>query len=276
MSSKSTSKPATIELLVEINSTAFILGTVSFNLQKEELSYHLIASEDTPAQIMDISSGTIGDQLHHVTWHAKRPHIRTCSRIVQEANYPWEGPLTADGFEPRPLLVESVCLKNSSRLIRRYERHKAWTGSNQQVILRQNSVDDFSVVLFLIPKVTPTTDLMGGGFVKQKRGEKIPLWYLRSEQHQVGRIQAFLKWDLVILATPFGQSTDPVPSTFQTGYRLLDFIKPANSLLTIAQKAKLSPRLTSVQIEALRRVGQLSTNHRISEHVHDRIFSSIS
>jgi hypothetical protein len=274
--SKTTSKPAAIELLVEIGSTVFVLGTVSFNLQKEELSYHLIASEEAPEQAIDVSSGTIGDRLHHITWHAKRAHIRTYSKIVQETNYPWEGLLTTDGLVPRLLLVEGVRLKNSTKLLRRYERHKSWTGSSQEFILRQDSVDDFSVIFFLVPKDIPTTDLIGRGVCVDLRGVEFPLWYLRSERGEVGRIRAFLKWDLVILATPFAQSADPVHRTFQTGYRSLDFIKPENSLLAIAHKAKRSPSLTAVQIEALRCVGQQSTNHLISEYVHSRIFSPIS
>lgn len=224
----------------------------------------MIASENAPAQVMDLSSGIKGDQLHHITWHAEHPHIRTNSKIIQDAVYPWRGLLTSGCLEPRPLLVESVCLKGSAELLRRFEAHKSWSGSTQQVILRQNSADDFSLIFILVPKTIPTADLFAGGRVSGNAGEKIPLWYLRAEQFSAGRIEAFSDWDLVVFSTPFPRRIDSIPTAFSIGYRLLDFVSPIDSLFAISQRARLAPIPTSTQVDALRCVSHQCIDQRIS------------
>ncbi|MFK5165347.1 hypothetical protein, partial [Propionibacterium freudenreichii] len=73
-------------------------------------------------------------------------------------------------------------------------------------------------------------------------GEEIPLIYLRTENHEIGRIRPFKGWDVLIFTTPFAPKLDVNPG-IGSSYRSPNFSSPIASLAGILKQAKLNPRL---------------------------------
>lgn len=61
---------------------------------------------------------------------------------------------------------------------------------------------------------------------------------------KVGRVLAFEGWGVIVWTTPFVRRAPSINEIFFSGYRVPDFVKPADSLFDLIMQAKRSPVLT--------------------------------
>lgn len=94
---------------------------------------------------------------------------------------------------------------------------------------------------------------------------------LRSQSHEIGRVLFFEDWDLVVWTTPFVRKVVNVNEKFASGYRIPDFVKPADSLFDLIMQAKWSPILTGQQLDALRSV----TNAKLDQQIQNIKFCGL-
>lgn len=257
-----TQKPRKIHLKISIGSDLYVLGTLSFNLAKNEIYYLFHHSETAPKKVLDIDSNNSADPPIHISWHRKRVHIRTESGILQYAEYP-NGDLFPGSPEVRPLLVECVTLNSTPDLLRRDDAFINFEDADEYLQLQLPHPSNFSLILMLIPKIWATSDFFLRAYLRGNQGKDVPLWHLRNESHEIGRIIAFEDWDLVVWTTPFVRKVSNVSEKLASGYRVPDFIKPADSLFDLIMQAKKSPVLTGQQLDALRSV----TNRKVDEQI---------
>ncbi len=257
-----TQKPRKIHLKISIGSDLYVLGTLSFNLAKNEIYYLFHHSETAPEKVLDIDSNNILDPPIHISWHKKRVHIRSKTRIIHYVEYP-NGDLFPRSPEVRSLLVEGITLNRKPDLLRRDDTFINFEDADEYLQLQLSHPSNFSLALMLIPKTWETSDFFLRTYLRGNQDKDVPLWHLRSESHEIGRILAFEDWDLVVLTTPFARKLANVNEKLASGYRIPDFAKPSDSLFDLIMQAKQSPVLTSNQLEALRSV----TNAKVDQQI---------
>lgn len=255
-------KPHKIHLKISIDSDLYVLGTLSFNLVKNEVYYLFHHSATAPKKVLDINSNNTVDPPIHISWHRKRVHIRTESGILQYVEYP-NGDLFPGSLEVRPLLVEGITLNDTADLLRKDEAFINFEDADEYLQLQLPRPSNFSLILMLIPKIWATSDFFLKAYLRGNQGKDVPLWHLRSESHEIGRIIAFEDWDLIVWTTPFVRKMTNVNEKLAAGYRIPDFVKPADSLFDLVRQAKESPVLTDQQLDALRSV----TNAKIDQQI---------
>ena len=257
-----TQKPRKIHLKISIDADLYVLGTLSFNLAKSEVYYLFHHSETAPRKVLDIDSNNIVDPPIHISWHRKRVHIRTETGILQYADYP-NGNLFPESPEVRLLLVEGITLNGIPDLLRRDDAFINFEDADEYLQLQLPHPSNFSLALMLIPKTWATSDFFLRAYLRGNQGKDVPLWHLRCESHEIGRIIAFEDWDLVVWTTPFVRKVANVNEKLTSGYRVPDFVKPADSLFDLIMQAKQSPVLTGQQLNALRSVSNAKVDQQI-------------
>lgn len=265
-----TQKPRKIHLKISIGSDIYVLGTLSLNLAKSEIYYLFHHSETAPKKVLDIDSNNIADPPIHISWHRKRVHIRTESGILQYVEYP-NGDLFPGSAEVRPLLVEGITLNGAVNLLRRDDAFANFEDADECLQLQLTHPSNFSLVLMLVPKALNTSDFFLGACLRGNQGKDFPLWHLRSEPHEIGRIIAFEDWDIVIWTTPFVRNVASVNEKLSSGYRIPDFVKPADSLFDLILEAQRFPVLTCQQLDALRSVTNAKVDQQI-QHIKTHCF----
>ena len=143
-----TQKPRKIHLKISIGSDLYVLGTLSFNLAKNEIYYLFHHSETAPKKVLDIDSNNIADPPIHISWHRKRVHIRTESGILQYADYP-NGDLFPGSSEVRPLLVEGITLNGTPDLLRGDDAFINFEDADEYLQLQLPHPSNFTLVLML-------------------------------------------------------------------------------------------------------------------------------
>ena len=262
-------KPHTIHLKISIGSDLYVLGTLSFNLAKTEIYYLFHYPETAPKKLYDIDSNHHIEPPIHISWHRKRVHIRTEAGVLYSVEYP-NGDLFPATLEVRPLLVRSV-LNDTSTLLRRNDAFTNFEAADESLLLKLPKVSNFSLVLMLVPCNWTTSDIIVRACLSGNQGKKIPLWYLRSEAHEMGRILAFKNWDLSVWTTPFVRKVKRENEKFPSCFRMSDFVKPVDSLFDLATQARHCPALTSQQINDFRltmnaQVDWKIQNMKLSQH----------
>lgn len=255
-------KPHKIHLKISIGSDLYVLGTLSFNLVKEEIYYLFHHSETGPKKLYDIDSNNIIDPPIHVSWHRKRVHIRTEAGVLYYAEYP-NGDLFPTIPEVRPLLVEGITLNNTPVLLRRDDAFTNFENADEYLQLQLSQPSNFSLVLMLIPSTWTTSDIFLGAYLSGNQAQKAPLWHLRDKSHEIGRVLAFKDWDLSVWTTPFARKVNCASEKLSSGYRIPDFVKPADSLFDLIMQAKESPALTGQQLDVLRSVKNIRVDQKI-------------
>lgn len=255
-------KPQKIHLKIFIGADLYVLGTLSFNLVKHEIYYLFHHSETAPEKVLDIDSNNVVDPLIHISWHRKRVHIRSKTGILHYVEYP-NGDLFPGSLEVRPLLVEGVTLNGTPDLLMRDDAFINFEDADEYLQLQLSHPSSFSLVSMLIPKAWATSDFFLRAYLRGNQGKDVPLWHLRSESHEIGRIIAFENWDVVVWTTPFVRKVTNVNEKLASGYRVPDFVKPTDSLFDLVRQAQESPVLTGQQLDALRSV----TNAKIDQQI---------
>ena len=257
-----TQKPHKIHLKISIGGELYVLGTISLNLAKREIYYLFHHSESAPKKLYDINSNQYVDPPNHISWHRERVHIRSEADVLYFVEYP-NGDLFPSTPEIRPLLVEGITLNDMPTLLRKDAAFTNFENADEYLQLKLTQVSNFSLVLMLVPSAWTTPDIFNGSFLSNNEKIKIPLWYLRSESHQIFRVLAFKNWDLSIWTTPFVRNVNCLSDKLTSGYRIPDFVKPADSLFDLASQARNCPCLTSQQLEVLRSVANARVDQRI-------------
>ncbi|MDP1880215.1 MAG: hypothetical protein Q8K60_04675 [Parachlamydiaceae bacterium] len=257
-----TQKPRKMHLKISIGSDLYVLGTLSFNLAKNEIYYLFHHSETAPKKVLALDSNNLMDPPIHISWHRKRVHIRTETGVLQYVEYP-KGDLFPDAREVRPLLVEGITLNDKPVLLRRDDAFTNFENADECLQLKLPQPSNFSLILMLVPNSWATTNLLLEAYLKGNQGKAVPLWYLRTESHEIGRILAFERWDVLVWTTPFVRKMPSINEAFSSGYRIPDFVKPMDSLFDLVMQAKKSPVLTGQQLDALRSVVNAKVDQQI-------------
>lgn len=255
-------KPRKIHLKISIGSDLYVLGTLSFNLAKNEIYYLFHHSETAQKKVLDVDSNLIVDPPVHISWHRKRVHIRTETGVLQYVEYP-NGDLFPVTPEVRPLLVEGITLNDTPALLRRDCTFTNFEDADEYLQLQLPQPSNFSLVLMLVPNAWETSNILLEACLKGHQGKAIPLWHLRTESHEIGRVLAFEGWDVIVWTTPFVRKVPSINETFSSGYRVPDFVKSADSLFDLIMQAKRYPVLTAQQLDALRSV----TNAKVDQQI---------
>ncbi|MGE4574399.1 MULTISPECIES: hypothetical protein [Parachlamydia] len=176
--------------------------------------------------------------------------------------YP-NGDLFPNAHEVRPLLVEGITLNNTPALLRRDDAFTNFEDADECLQLQLLQPSNFSLVLILVPNSWTTTNILLEAYLKGNQGKTVPLWHLRTESHEIGRVLAFEGWDVLVWTTPFVRRVSNINEAFSSGYRVPDFVKPMDSLFDLVMQAKQSPILTSRELDALRSV----TNAKVDQQI---------
>ena len=245
-------KPHKLHLKVAISGEIYILGSLCINLSKHEIYYLLHHSENAPSKVLDVDNNILIEPMDHISWHRKQVHIRSKNKIVQHIDYP-NGDLFPSIPAIRPLLVDSVVLNNSTELLRRDKSFKNFNDADEYLQLQLPHASNFSLILLLVPRSWKTSDIFTHSRLAGNAGPKeIPIWYLRDDTHELGRILAFDNWDLIVWTAPYVRKISIQSAKFDSGYRITDFIKPTDSLYDLAIRGCANPKLSQQQINALR------------------------
>ena len=244
------SPPYTLTLKISIGSNIYVLGTVSVNATKEEFSYHLAHSESSPDKHLNLTNNTRTMPPDHITWHKKSAHIRRLNKILQTHPYA-EGCLFPTEPKIKPIFVEGIYLNDPSNLFRKDSNFDKFKSGEEYLLLSMPKALNFSLVFLLVPGIWKTPDIVTRAENLIDKKERIPFWYLRAENHEIGRIKGFQDWDLMILTTPYTRILPPIDSRLGKDYRTCDFISPISSLSSLIRSAKEKPSLTQEIIEYL-------------------------
>jgi len=201
-----------LNLLATIGGVQYVLGILRFNLK--EFSYFFTYPNGFPESQENLDSGEKTSPLDHITCHDGRIHIKRKDNVAIEIlDYP--GLLLADPPRLTPIFIESFYF-NDSPCCLSLNDFTPWKGSVSKEILTLESSNGFSLILLLTPSTLLTPQiLMGLQFADIPEGlSHAPvLNQIIDQGHEVGRVQAWNGWDLLIIATPFKQSTiTPIPS----------------------------------------------------------------
>jgi hypothetical protein len=247
MSNQMSKKPPALHLKASIGNKLFVLGTLSYNLNKKEVSFYFHPSSKTQ---LDLDSGQQTDPIDHITWHEREMHIRTKRKILQTVPYP-NGSLFQTPGTILPMYVEGFFLNGDTSILCDDSRLGWKANSDEVLILDQEVPLNFSLIFLLVPSERTTENIVLGSHVRFKDGSEIPLFYLRTATHEIGRIKPFEGWDMLVFTTPYTCATAALDSRLGSTCRLPDFISPVSSLTSILQQAKAKPSLDEETIKEL-------------------------
>jgi len=201
-----------LNLLANIGGTQYVLGTLRFNA--DEFSYFFSYPSDSPELHLNCDTGEQTSRLEHVTWHNGQIHIKRKDNVAVEI-IKFPGPLLSEIPILTPLYVESFYFKDVPCLLDSKD-FTPWSGSVSQEILSLDASEGFSLIFLLAPSKDPTPIiLMGLQFADPPEGLSYApsLADLCNLKHRPGRITVWEGWDVVVIITPFVQSTlSPIPS----------------------------------------------------------------
>ncbi len=246
------SKPFAMHLKIAIKNCEYVLGTLSFNLDKAELSYHISFPSGTPNKQLDIDSDIETDRIDHITWHEKVVHLKAGAKKIGQI------PMPGGKFIPteeivKPILVEGFFLKDADcPLIQLNSSFSDWKSSEECLITSFEEKIDFSLVLMLVPESCPTKHIFLTSKISAKNNIEHDLFYIRGPGHDLSRMKGVAKgWDLIVFTTPFVREIDSKSLHKIKGpIRFFDYTKPENSLYSILNRAYANPKLSEEDIEA--------------------------
>lgn len=193
-------KPTAIHLHILINGQEFLLGTLSFNVSKEELSYYFAYPVESLPKHKNLNSNQLGPRLEHITWHSKGVHIKRVG--IKGYRRDSIGQLEQTFFpiskQVKPILVQSFYLNGGeSHLLCKIQDFKKWLDAQIQIIAKYaQSVEQFSLMLLLIP-----ADYLVEDCWFMVNPEKV-IFKLDQLSIVIGRIQVFEEWDILAVVSP--------------------------------------------------------------------------
>lgn len=220
-------KPETIKLTITLSKKTYVLGILSFNVKREELSYHFTYPSDAPKDHLNYDTGSLTARFDHITWHQNNVHIKRLDDVAIEHIDLEQGPLFCDKPIITPLYVESIYFNNNSPCLQEVDQLQGWISSQIQEILKLEESSGFSVVFILVPSSTKMEDfLLGLQFLELPRGMDYPPCFvdLCNGSHRAGRIILWSGWDLIILTSPYTcKIKSEIPKELGDSYRLPNY-----------------------------------------------------
>ncbi|WP_068468938.1 hypothetical protein [Candidatus Protochlamydia phocaeensis] len=220
-------KPETIKLTITLSKKTYILGILSFNVKKEEFSYHFTYPSDVPLNHFNCDTGLKTARFDHITWHKSSVHIKRLDDVAIERIDLNQGPLFCDKPIITPLYLESIYFNNNSPCLQELGHLQGWKSSQIQEILNVGESSGFSVMFILVPSSTKMEDfLLGLQFLELPEGMNYPPCFvdLCNETHRAGRIILWSGWDLIILTSPYTcRIKSIIPKELGDSYRLPNY-----------------------------------------------------
>ena len=234
-------KPGVVHLTGQIAGCDYVLGTLSFNLNKKELSYHLTYPDGARQEQLNYDTGEMTGRLHHITWHKNVAHIKRSDGIMIEQIDLHPGPLFCDVPILTPIFVESHYIGSVEPCLQNESDFRCWQGSQSQRIFSVSESSDFSILLFLLPSTEPTDHvLLGMQFINLPDGFEVPpsLVDICDESHRVGRIEIGGGWDMLVLTSRYTRTISGiVPPENKGSFRLLDYKRPMSAIADLIAQA---------------------------------------
>lgn len=242
MAKYESSKPQNINLTVEIVSRRFVIGTLSFNSNKNEFSYHLAYPFNSSDRQLNHDNGKVTSRVDHVTWHRNVIHIKCKDNTKLDLSPLSGGLLSQDRKEMLPCYVESHYFqKDKPDHLLEINDFKPWKGSEMQQIFDLDTSDGFTMVLLLVPEDMDSNlvlmhyssdnsfDFENGTFLSD-------LCVRRS----AGRIQLGNGLDIFILCTPLKCRTRfPSHAIFsEDGCRIMNYKNPLSGVIDLLKQVK--------------------------------------
>ena len=243
-------KPPTLHLKASINNDLFVLGTLSYNLKKNEASFYFHCSNSSSKTQLDLDSGIRKDRIDHITWHEHVVQIRSKTEILHQIPYK-HGKLFPSQKTIHPMYVESFFLNGDTSILCEDSSLDWKSNSDEILILDQKSPENFSLIFLLTPSEWITTDAILGSRIQFENGNEIPLFYLRTSVHELGRVKPFEGWDMLVLITPYTRDLPAIDARLGKTYRVPDYVSPVDSLTSILLQAKNKPLLEEGVIKDL-------------------------
>lgn len=174
--------------------------------------------------------------------------IRSKSKILQQIPYK-EGSLFPRRQCVLAMYVESFFLNDETSILCEDANLRWKSNSDEILILDQETPQNFSLIFLLVPTDLITTNIILGSRIQFSDGREIPLFYLRSKTHEIGRIKPFENWDMLVFTTPFTRDLLSLDSRLGNTYRMLDFVSPTCSLTSLLEQAEAKPVLEQTIIQ---------------------------
>jgi hypothetical protein len=200
-----------LNLSVTIDGVQYVLGTLRFNAG--EFSYFFTYPSDSPEIHLNCDTGEHTSRLEHITWHDGRIHIKRKDNVAIEVIH-YHGPLLTTPPVLTPLYIESFYFNKIPCLLETRD-FTPWNGSVSQEVLSLETSTGFSLVFLLVPSKDPTPHILTGlqfADIPEGLSYAPTLADLCDLNHRAGRIAVWENWDIIVVATPFVQSTlSPIP-----------------------------------------------------------------
>lgn len=234
-------KAQTIHLKVKFDNCEYVMGTLSLNLSKSELSYHLHHPVESNFNPLDLNNNKPTSRLDHVTWHKNEIHIKKMNdELVGKIEAP-NGNFLPSIKQIKPIFVETFFLNSMTqhKILVPSNNFKIWAGSHEQLITNSASLSDFSFVLILIPSATPISHASETPQASLGDENAINLSCLAAPGHIVWRIDAYPEWALLGFTTPFVNNEILHQREFipQGSIRALNYQNPSAGLSVILRQA---------------------------------------
>lgn len=237
---------AIIHLYIKLGSVKYLIGTLSFN-EKNEIFYIFGYPDKMPNAQYDNYEEKESQKLHHLSHHLKAAHLKMVNdKYLGEQIqllYPTEPTV-------KTLFAESFFSDGTvDHLIKDAQTFKEWKDSKNQLLFSNDKHLNFTVVALLVPKNYPITTLLALEMTSLK-GPNIGLFYLNEKKQSIGRIQLDNDWDLIIITTTHLIEVKGLEYTNLVGpLRLINHDAPDESLYSLLEQAKQSPKLAKEDLE---------------------------
>jgi hypothetical protein len=233
-----------LNLLATIDGVQYVIGIVRFNTA--EFSYFFTYPSGS-TKFYNHDTGEPASRFDHITWHDGHIHIK-CEDDGAVGIVEYPGPLLTTPPVLTPLYVESLYFKDKPCLLSTKE-FTPWKGSSSQELLSLDTPTGFSLIFLLAPAKDSTPQILMGLHLADTHGRSSPapaLADICDREHRAGRISVWKDWDMVVVTTPFVQSTlHPIssaigpcrlPNYLNVRAALTDLLLQANDLKSSAQQ----------------------------------------
>jgi hypothetical protein len=230
------SKPQTIHLKVQIDAREYILGTLSFNIEKNELAYLINWPKEIPKYQLNLNTDENTPPLHHLTFHKSVAQIRLKAYTNEKKFKPQlqkDIDLMASINDPQILFVESFIFKDNNIDI--LAESSETTACYEKSISYFEKPKNFSLIFLLIPSHIDTNDLFTYYNIFFQNLE-INLKQLLKAGHSLGRIEAFEDMDAIVFITPFSPDIITIQKIPNSSIRALNYDQPLQSIIKILDK----------------------------------------
>lgn len=223
-------KAIPIDLKIKVGSEEFILGTLSFNLNKDEMSWHFNVFKKKQ---VNLNTGEYTFPFEHLTFHGNVRHIKLSKGRLTKPTTVGKYSVFFPSLEEDIVLVEEFSLNGSEKHCLAKESN--FKNSTSQVLANFKRPIDFSLMMVLIPTGCPTNYFMEEAKFYYKN-KNIKLSDFVTSNYPVGRIICFNKFDLLIFIVPGVRDISKIEKKPLGSFRILNYQKPLGSICEIVKE----------------------------------------